>query len=100
MIALLSPAKSLDFDSDVPSIIGTDPVFENEATALNAVLRKKSVEEIMELMKLSEKLAHLNHERYQQFDPKDDSLEKRAAIFAFNGDKCLHFIQKLPSSGI
>jgi len=86
MIALLSPAKSLDFASDTPQLIGTTPIFEKEASTINNVLRKKSVEELMQLMKLSENLAQLNHDRYQQFDPSDDSLEKRSAIFAFNGD--------------
>lgn len=86
MLSLLSPAKSLNFESATPDHISSDLIFESEATNINKVLRKNSTSDLMELMHISEALATVNLDRNKNFDLKDDALEKRAAIFAFNGD--------------
>ena len=61
MLFLLSPAKSLDYDTPVPeSLPHTRPQFVPQSTALIEVLREKSVQEIASLMALSDTLAALN----------------------------------------
>ncbi len=86
MLAVISPAKTLDFECSLPSHRSTKPVYEEGAAELIATLRKKTRPQLRELMSLSEKLADLNFERYrswQQAAPDDSS---RAALFAFRGD--------------
>ena len=86
MLSLLSPAKSLDFESSTPAHTGSDLLFNKEALCINKELRKRSRSDLMELMHISEALADLNLERNRSFDLEDEALERRAAIFAFDGD--------------
>ena len=87
MKILISPAKSLDFESNLPTKIITKPYFVNEANNINSILKKKSPKDIQELMTISEKLAELNWERNQNFSAREtDKQKNRAAIYAFNGD--------------
>jgi len=87
MKILVSPAKSLDFEKDLPVSYTTVPYFEKEATQINELLKKKSPKSLQKLMHISDKLAQLNWERNQQFAPEENqSKMSRAAIFAFNGD--------------
>jgi hypothetical protein len=86
MLSLLSPAKSLNFDAQTPAILGTELMFESEATTINKSLQKLDVSDLMDLMHISETLADLNVRRNNGFDLHDDAIERRAAIFAFNGD--------------
>ena len=87
MLTLLSPAKSLDFESKLPfSIIGSELLFKSKAEQINKKLRKLSSPDLMDLMHISEKLADLNLERNRSFDLDDETLELRPAIYAFDGD--------------
>ena len=87
MKILISPAKSLDFESNLPTKIITKPYFVNEANNINSILKKKSPKDIQKLMTISEKLAELNWERNQNFSAREtDKQKNRAAIYAFNGD--------------
>ena len=87
MKILISPAKSLDFESNLPTKIITKPFFVNEANNINSILKKKSPKDIQKLMTISEKLAELNWERNQNFSAEETGKQKsRAAIYAFNGD--------------
>ena len=87
MKILISPAKSLDFESNLPTKIITKPCFVNEANNINSILKKKSPQDIQKLMTISEKLAELNWERNQNFSTREtDKQKNRAAIYAFNGD--------------
>lgn len=81
MLALLSPAKTLDFS---PSIIAdsTQPQFLKEADALLKALKKLSLKQIGALMDISPKLAALNYERFQHFDAD----QPKQAILAYKGD--------------
>ncbi len=86
MLALLSPAKKLDYDSPVRTTLHTQPLFIEEAQGLIDILKPQSVQQVADLMKLSDKLAQLNVDRYQDWSPKFDLDNARQAILAFNGD--------------
>lgn len=84
MLILLSPSKSLDLSRSIKSIDYSEPVFKSEADALAKELKSYSREDIQEMMKISEKLADLNYERYQSWD--DSDVEQRRALAIFTGD--------------
>ncbi|HLR12646.1 MAG TPA: peroxide stress protein YaaA [Burkholderiaceae bacterium] len=86
MLMLLSPAKKLDYDSPVRTTLHTQPLFVDEAHELIRLLKGKSVPEVATLMKLSDNLATLNAQRYQDWSPSFDLHNSRPAILAFNGD--------------
>ena len=89
MLFLLSPAKTLDYESPLPTALArraTQPRYVDEAAALIDVLRGHSAADIAELMSLSEKLAELNVERYATWSPQFTSRNSRPAALAFNGD--------------
>ena len=85
MILLLSPAKTLDFN---PSKIKkhTTPQLLDDSNELVSILKKQSVNKIKKLMSVSDKLAALNHERYQQFETPFTLDNAKQAILAFRGD--------------
>ncbi len=87
MLFLLSPAKSLDYDTPVPEELPhTTPQFIPQSTALIEVLRTHSPQSIASLMDLSDKLAGLNVARYQAWRPRFTAANSRQAVLAFNGD--------------
>lgn len=86
MLTLLSPAKSLDFDSRLATTKFSEPRLVDESEKLIDVMRDKSPSDIMKLMKVSEDLATLNAERYGKFNPEHTPKNSRAAVLAFNGD--------------
>ncbi len=87
MLFLLSPAKSLDYDTPLPAgLAHTLPAFAPEAGQLIAVLREKTPQEIASLMSLSDPLAALNVARYAAWRPRFTAANARQAVLAFNGD--------------
>ena len=84
MKLLISPAKSLDFEKDLPFERTTTPLFEKEAIHINSVLKEQSRKDLGKLMHISDALASLNWDRNQKFTSL--STSSRAAVFAFNGD--------------
>lgn len=86
MLAVISPSKSLDFESQLPTDLHTQPEFLGESEALIELLRGYSEVDLQDLMRISEKLAQLNVERYQTFETPFDLGNARPAIFAFTGD--------------
>jgi len=87
MLILLSPAKSLDYDTPVPARLAhTLPQFIPQSAELIALLRQKAPQEIATLMKISDPLAALNVARYQAWTPEFTAQNARQAILAFNGD--------------
>lgn len=86
MIILLSPAKSLDFETSVPVRNVTSPQFVEHSEQLMATLRKKSAGDLSKLMKLSEDLSTLNFERNQQWTAKHSKKNGKPAVYAFKGD--------------
>jgi cytoplasmic iron level regulating protein YaaA (DUF328/UPF0246 family) len=86
MLFLLSPAKSLDYESALLPHTPTAPLFVKQSKALIGLLRGYSPQQIAELMALSDKLSGLNVARYQAWSPKATPTNARAAVLAFNGD--------------
>jgi uncharacterized protein len=87
MLFLLSPAKSLDYLTPVPRVLlnkTTQPQFLAQAEHLIAVMKKKSVRQVAELMDLSPELAQLNVARYAAWQSKAEN--SKPAVLAFNGD--------------
>ena len=86
MKTVISPAKSLDYDTALPTSKYTQPQFLEQAEKLNSVLKKKKPKALMDLMSISDKLADLNWERNQKFDTPFTVDNARPAVYAFNGD--------------
>lgn len=82
MKILLSPAKSLDFETKVPSHKTSEAIFVNQANKLNKVLQKKSPKQLGTLMHISDKLAELNWQRNQGWGKVTST---RQAVYAFKG---------------
>lgn len=87
MLFLLSPAKSLDYDTPVaPDIPHTTPRFVAQSAQLIEVLRRQTPADIARLMDLSDNLAALNVARYQAWSRRFTARNSRQALLAFNGD--------------
>jgi len=86
MLILLSPAKSLDYDTAPTTDKHTLPQFAKEAAALIEVLRPYTPVQIASLMDLSDALSTLNVARYAAWRPKFTAKNSKQAILAFNGD--------------
>ncbi len=86
MKIVISPAKSLDFETKLPTEKYTEPNFLDEAKKLNEILKKKSPKAISELMSISDNLAQLNWQRNQDFTIPFTTENARQAVYAFNGD--------------
>jgi cytoplasmic iron level regulating protein YaaA (DUF328/UPF0246 family) len=86
MLFLLSPAKSLDYDTPAGDVPHTLPQFVPQAAELIEVLRPYSPQQIAELMDLSDALSVLNVARYEAWSPKFTAKNAKQAVLAFNGD--------------
>ena len=86
MKIVISPAKSLNFESPLPVQKHTDSLFLKEAETIQKTLKKKKPKQLMELMDISEKLADLNWERNQNWSLPFTAENARPAIYAFDGD--------------
>ena len=86
MIALLSPAKTLDFNPSNLHSVCTQPEFLNLSKDLISGLSNLSSNDLSELMSLSPKLAELNQDRFNQWKIKHDQENSKQAILAFKGD--------------
>ena len=86
MLFLLSPAKSLDYDTPAGDVPHTQPLFVKQSAELIQILRGYSPQQISELMDLSDALAGLNVARYQAWSPKFTAKNAKQAVLAFNGD--------------
>ena len=82
MIAVLSPAKTLDYETPLPDLGSTQPRFDTEAATLAAAASHLTQKRLSELMKISPALAKLNADRFHDFS----QAPERPAMFAFAGD--------------
>ena len=86
MKIVVSPAKSLDFETALPTSKYTQPQFLEQSEKLNSILKKKKPKALSKLMSISDNLAELNWERNQQFSVPFTTDNARPAVYAFNGD--------------
>nr|WP_299345618.1 peroxide stress protein YaaA [Allomuricauda sp.] len=86
MKIVISPAKSLDFESQLPTSKFSEPLFLDQSQKLNGVLVKKKPKALAKLMSISDNLAELNWQRNQEFSVPFTPENARPAVYAFNGD--------------
>lgn len=86
MLAILSPSKTQDFETPSKAPFTTQPVFKQEIHTLLTELQTKSPDDIASLMQISEKLSHLNFERFQNFQDTFTEQNSKPSIEAFIGD--------------
>ncbi len=86
MKIVISPAKTLDFETKVPTTQFTQGIFLNEAEKLSKVLKTKSPKALSKLMSISPKLSELNWQRNQDWQLPFSLENARQAVYAFNGE--------------
>jgi uncharacterized protein len=106
MLIVLSPAKTLDFESPILDVEASRPEFSADAARLVTCLRELPPARIAALMSLSDRLASLNAERYANYSARGKPAVARQALLAFDGDvyagldarnlpeQALHFAQR------
>jgi len=85
MKIIISPAKSLDFESKVPTTLHTQPRFLEESQKLNKKLKTLSKNKLSSLMSISDDLAVLNYDRNQNWKIPFTKKNAKQAIYAFTG---------------
>ena len=86
MKVVLSPAKSLDFDSQLPTVQTSECAFLGESARVNNMLKKESPNQLSKLMKISDNLAQLNYTRNQEWSLPFTKDNARPAMYTFSGD--------------
>lgn len=86
MKIVISPAKSLNFEKEVPTTQFTQPSLLKESKKVHAVLKQKTPAELSQLMAISDKLADLNWQRNKTWKTPFNSSNARPAVYAFDGD--------------
>lgn len=86
MIIVISPAKTLDYESPLPTNKHTQPEFLDDSQELIYTLRNYTPEDIGQLMSVSDKIAHLNYERFTDWSRPFTADNARPALLAFKGD--------------
>ena len=86
MLLVISPAKTLDYETPLATARFTQPAFIEHSKALVAVLRDYTPSQLSELMGISDKLAGLNAARFGSWSPSFTADNARPAILAFKGD--------------
>ncbi|WP_339827820.1 YaaA family protein [uncultured Parasphingorhabdus sp.] len=82
MLAIISPAKSLDFDSAIPPVSPTQNRFPDETERLAKAIKNLTTKKLKAIMPVSDNLIALNQQRYSDFFAQPE----RPAIYAYNGD--------------
>jgi uncharacterized protein len=86
MKIVISPAKSLNFEKELPTAAYSEAAFLKESRQVHKVLKQKSPNELSELMTISDNLAQLNWQRNQDWKTPFTTQNARAAIYTFDGD--------------
>ena len=86
MKIVISPAKSLNFEKELPTPTFSEPQFLKQAATIHRVLKKKKPKALSQLMDISEKLAELNWQFNQDWHVPFTKDNARPAVYAFNGD--------------
>lgn len=86
MLTILSPAKNLDFETAPCTHHASQPEFVEASSELVGLLRPMTAQQLGELMQISPRLAELNRQRYQQWQPRFEVGPCKQALLAFAGD--------------
>jgi hypothetical protein len=86
MKIIISPAKSLDFETKAATSLHTQPRFLEQSEKLNKKLKTLSKSKLSDLMKISDDLASLNYERNQTWETPFTPENSKQAIYAFTGE--------------
>lgn len=86
MKIVVSPAKSLDFESKALTSLHTQPAFLNSSEQLNTRLRQLSAKDISKLMKISDDLGRLNNQRNEDWQVPFTVENAKQAVYSFTGD--------------
>ena len=86
MLAIISPAKTLDFESAVRNLPVSQPYLTDYSEQLIEICRQLSPQDLSSLMSISDKLAGLNAARFAEWTKSHNEKNSRAAIWAFKGD--------------
>ena len=86
MLVLISPAKTLDYDSPLATAEHTQPQLLDKSQELVDVCRELTAQDLTDLMSISPKLAELNKQRFCNWEPIFNLENARQAILAFKGD--------------
>ena len=86
MKIVISPAKSLNFEKNLPQENYSESIFLNDSKKVISVLKKVKPSELSSLMDISDKLANLNWQRNQSWKLPFDKNNSRQAVYAFDGD--------------
>lgn len=86
MLTVISPAKTLDFETPAPTRKSSVPGFLDQSAQLVGVLRQLDPTQIGQLMSISEALADLNHQRFMNWSLPFTKTNAKQALFAFRGD--------------
>ena len=86
MKIVISPAKSLNFEKELPTAKYTEPAFLKESRQIQKVLKQQSPKDLSELMTISAKLAELNWQRNIDWKTPFTTQNARPAIYTFDGD--------------
>lgn len=86
MKIIISPAKSLDFETALPISKFTESSFLAQSKKINTLLKEQSPKQLSDLMSISDKLASLNYTRNQEWQLPFTPENARPAVYAFNGD--------------
>lgn len=86
MKIVISPAKSLNYESSAPTGEFSQPVFLKQAERLSKILKKKSARSLSKMMSISPELGQLNYERNQNWNLPFDLDNAKQAVYAFTGE--------------
>lgn len=86
MKIVISPAKSLNFEKELPTKLHTEPLFLKESKQIQKVLKEKKPADLSDLMSISDKLADLNWNRNQIWKTPFTTSNARPAVYTFDGD--------------
>lgn len=85
MLTFINSSKTLQYDDEIPNLPVEEPIFVQEAQKLASHMADLGYEKMQDIMKISDKLALLNFERYVDFVSSKETAQ-RAAVFAYRGD--------------
>ena len=86
MVTLISPSKTLNFDNNNSCNLNTDCRLINHTSELHKILVNFSINDLKDLMNVSDKIAELNYNRFKSWEEPSKSDSSKQAIYAFKGD--------------